>query len=92
MAALAAQGYEPVRTEGEIRLRNCPFHALATEHRELVCGMNLDLIRGVVDALEVPGVRAVLDPQPEMCCVALTGPRRRRVRFPGRSAGRDSIA
>lgn len=84
MAALADQGYEPVRTGGEIRLRNCPFHALATEHLELVCGMNLDLIRGVVDGLEVPGVRVVLDPQPEMCCVALR--RDRRPDGPGRNA------
>ncbi|HEX9727337.1 MAG TPA: hypothetical protein VGA37_02390 [Gemmatimonadales bacterium] len=71
VAALAAHGYEPAEATGEIRLRNCPFHALVTKHTELVCGMNLALVEGVVSALDPPGVRAVLDPKPGMCCVAL---------------------
>jgi predicted ArsR family transcriptional regulator len=71
MAALAAHGYEPERAAGEIRLRNCPFHALVSEHKELVCGMNLALCEGVVSGLDIPGVRPVLDPKPGMCCVAL---------------------
>ena len=70
-SALAAHGYEPVQTSAEIRLRNCPFHALAGEHRELVCGMNLALVEGVVEGLELPRARPVLDPQPGMCCVAV---------------------
>jgi predicted ArsR family transcriptional regulator len=71
MAALAANGYEPERAPGEIRLRNCPFHALVGEHQELVCGMNLALMQGVVEGLELPGVRPVLDPRPGRCCVSL---------------------
>ena len=71
MAALAANGYEPDQDGGEIRLHNCPFHYLASEHRQLVCGMNLALIEGVVDGLDVPGVEPRLDPKPGMCCVAL---------------------
>ena len=71
MAALAAHGYEPEQTPGEIRLRNCPFHALASEHTELVCRMNLALIGGVVHGLDLPGARAVLDPRPGRCCVAV---------------------
>ena len=71
MAALAATGYEPEQEDGEIRLRNCPFHYLAGEHRQLVCGMNLALIEGVVAGLDVPGVKPLLDPKPGMCCVAL---------------------
>lgn len=67
---LAGHGFEPVRvSETEIRLRNCPFHALAECHRGLICGMNLSLMRGVVDGLRVSGIEAVLDPQPGMCCV-----------------------
>ncbi len=69
MAALAVHGYEPAEEGGEIRLRNCPFHALVADHKDLVCGMNLALIEGVVRALGVEGVRAVLDPTPGMCCV-----------------------
>src|SRR5688500_7715976 len=41
VATLVAAGYEPELAEGELRLRNCPFHALVAEHTQLVCGMNL---------------------------------------------------
>ena len=67
--ALAGQGYEPETAGGEVRLRNCPFHALVGEHRDLVCGMNLALIEGVVDGMELPAAKPVLDPVPGMCCV-----------------------
>jgi predicted ArsR family transcriptional regulator len=69
---LAEQGFEPVRdAKGTIRLRNCPFHALAMECRDLVCGMNLSLLRGVIRGLSGAGLTAVLDPQPDRCCVVL---------------------
>jgi len=71
VAALAANGYEPEHATGEIRLRNCPFHALVSEHKELVCGMNLALVEGVVEGLDLPGATPVLDPKPGMCCVSL---------------------
>ena len=70
--ALTAHGYEPAPSSDEIRLRNCPFHALVGEHRDLVCGMNLALVEGVVDGLGVPDMTSTLDPQPGMCCVAIT--------------------
>lgn len=69
--ALSAHGYEPVRRRSVIRLRNCPFHQLAREHRDLVCGMNLSLIDGMVEGLRLPGCRPVLDPRPGHCCVAI---------------------
>ncbi|HEV8599678.1 MAG TPA: hypothetical protein VGQ69_09990 [Gemmatimonadales bacterium] len=69
--ALAANGYEPAREAGAIRLRNCPFHALVSEHKELVCGMNLALMQGVVAGLQLPGAKPVLDPKPGSCCVTL---------------------
>jgi predicted ArsR family transcriptional regulator len=71
VAALSAHGYEPELSGGAIRLRNCPFHALVSEHRDLVCGMNLALVEGVVGGLDLSGVTPVLDPQPGMCCVAI---------------------
>jgi predicted ArsR family transcriptional regulator len=71
-AALADEGFEPARDDdGTIRLRNCPFHTLANQQRELVCGMNLALIEGVLSGARVRGLKAVLDPKPGMCCVAL---------------------
>lgn len=69
VAALAANGYEPEPAAGDLRLRNCPFQALASEHKEVVCGMNLALIEGVVEGLELPAAKPVLDPAPGMCCI-----------------------
>jgi predicted ArsR family transcriptional regulator len=67
---LADRGYEPFRDEaGAIRLRNCPFDRLADAHRDLICGMNLSLLEEAVAGGS--GLRAVLDPQPGMCCVAM---------------------
>ena len=75
---LADRGYEPFHDEqGAIRLRNCPFDRLADAHRDLICGMNLSLLEEVVAG--GTGLRAVLDPQPGMCCVAmLPKPRARK--------------
>jgi predicted ArsR family transcriptional regulator len=56
--------------EGVIRLRNCPFDCLADAHRQTVCGMNLALLeRAAVTRGNT--LKAVLDPQPGLCCVAL---------------------
>ena len=72
MEVLEEYGFEPFTTDGPtIRLRNCPFDALAREHEELVCGMNLSLLQGVVLGLEAAGIGTRLDPQPGTCCVAL---------------------
>jgi predicted ArsR family transcriptional regulator len=70
-AMLAAHGFEPRRSEGTVTLANCPFHALASEHTELVCGMNLALIDGVVGKLERAALTATLDPAADRCCVVL---------------------
>ncbi|MCR8895812.1 helix-turn-helix domain-containing protein [Gordonia sp. GONU] len=69
MSTLDKYGFEPVLTAGEILLRNCPFHRLAQQHTELVCGMNLHLLDGVLDGLEVTGLVANLEPMAEYCCV-----------------------
>jgi len=72
--ALAQQGYQPACDEdGVIRLRNCPFHQLAERHRDVVCGMNLALVEGLVAGLGANGWRPVLDPRPGQCCVAIGG-------------------
>lgn len=71
---LAQQGYEPSRGhDGVIRLRNCPFHQLAERNRDLVCGMNLALVEGLVAGLGADGWRPLLDPRPGHCCVAIGG-------------------
>ena len=71
MALLEDHGYEPHVISGDITLYNCPFHAIAQEHPELVCGMNLHLLEGVLDGLGATGLSACLDPGPSRCCVRL---------------------
>ena len=71
LRVLEQQGYEPRVERGEIVLVNCPFHALADEHRELVCGMNLDLLQGLAEGMGRDDLDVRLDPQPGRCCVRL---------------------
>jgi predicted ArsR family transcriptional regulator len=69
---LARRGYEPVEDEaGTIRLGNCPFHRLARDHRDIVCGMNQALLEGVLTGLERDDVIASLEPEPGRCCVTI---------------------
>jgi predicted ArsR family transcriptional regulator len=68
---LRDNGYEPRVERDGVVLANCPFDALARDHTDLVCGMNLDLLQGLVEGLELAGVGAVLDPAPGRCCVRL---------------------
>src|SRR5204863_9172736 len=69
---LRSRGYEPFAEEpGLLRLRNCPFGDVATHHRELVCGLNLALVRGFLSALGAGPGRAVLAPEDDGCCVAI---------------------
>jgi predicted ArsR family transcriptional regulator len=73
---LTQQGYEPCGgADGVIRLRNCPFHQLTEQHREVVCGMNLALVEGLLEGLGADGLQPVLDPRPGHCCVAIGGER-----------------
>jgi predicted ArsR family transcriptional regulator len=72
---LEERGYEPYREpDGCVRLRSCPFHALAESDRELVCGINEELIEGVVRGLGNQTLDVVFDPVPGECCVRLTPP------------------
>ena len=68
---LSAQGYQPYRDGAEVRLRNCPFHVLASRYPPLICGMNLALVEGLLEGAAVTTLAARLDPRPEECCVVL---------------------
>ncbi len=70
--ALAAHGFEPRTEDSTITLANCPFHTLAREHTELVCGMNLALVTALLESLRPDLVEARLDPAPGRCCVVLS--------------------
>src|SRR5918992_33358 len=68
---LRERGYEPCEDDaGVMRLRNCPFHAVAQSHPEVVCDMNLALLGKLVAGLDGTA-QAVLEPGPGRCCVAI---------------------
>ncbi|MFE4310842.1 helix-turn-helix transcriptional regulator [Streptomyces sp. NPDC056517] len=84
MKTLAARGYEPHLEAPEhsehaedaadaagttLRMRNCPFHAVAERFPPLVCGMNLALLEGLLGA--DGAVRARMDARPGECCVVV---------------------
>ena len=72
LATLAEHGYEPCAgDDGTVGLRNCPFHQLAQRHTELICGMNLCMLKAALVDADDPGFAAYLEPQPEHCCVKL---------------------
>jgi predicted ArsR family transcriptional regulator len=76
LGVLAEQGYEPRTHGGEIVLANCPFHALVDDQRDLVCGMNRDLLGGLADAVGDNLLSARLEPSEGNCCVRLDSDRR----------------
>jgi predicted ArsR family transcriptional regulator len=69
---LRDRGYEPYPAEeGALRLRSCPFHAVARHAPELVCRMNRSFIEGIVRGLGNQTLEAALEPTPGECCVVL---------------------
>ena len=76
LGVLDEQGYEPHQDGSEVVLANCPFHALVNEQRDLVCGMNRDLLSGMADAVGGDVLAARLAPSEGNCCVRLDVNRR----------------
>jgi predicted ArsR family transcriptional regulator len=69
---LAARGYEPFQAKSRLRLRNCPFHAVAQEFPVVACGMNLALLEGLLAGGGLAETLAArLDPRPGGCCVSI---------------------
>lgn len=80
-AVLAPYGYEPrvdagdtgeagdAGDSGDLVLANCPFDRLASDHRDLICGMNREFVDAVARRLGCDGVEARLDPDESRCCV-----------------------
>ncbi|WP_396658941.1 helix-turn-helix transcriptional regulator [Microbacterium sp.] len=85
--ALDACGYAPAAGgEGDLVLENCPFHQLATRHTPLVCGANVELVRGLAAATG-DDREPVLAPREGRCCVEIrarkdAAEQRRSARYP----------
>jgi predicted ArsR family transcriptional regulator len=69
---LKRHGYQPDRVSPtRICLRNCPFHPLAEQAPDLVCGLNHAFLTGFLTGLDALAVEAVLQPRGGECCVEL---------------------
>lgn len=76
LAVLRARGYEPaLLPDGDIDLRNCPFHRLSSTHTELVCGLNHAMLGGVLEGRGEDPARAELCPREGRCCVVIRAPK-----------------
>lgn len=55
--------------ERQILLHRCPFREVAKEHGEVVCGVHLGLMRGLLVGLDAPVEATRLDPfvEPSLC-------------------------
>jgi predicted ArsR family transcriptional regulator len=72
VAALERHGFEPAReSPTSVRLRTCPFHPTVARAPELVCGINLAFLAGILDGLDAASVEAVLEPRSGECCIEL---------------------
>jgi predicted ArsR family transcriptional regulator len=68
---LREHGFEPRKIGRDVVLANCPFHALALQFTDIVCGMNLHLMEGVRSVLDISDgeLQPRLEPEPGQCCV-----------------------
>jgi predicted ArsR family transcriptional regulator len=66
---VAADGGEEAAS-ADLVLENCPFHALATRHTALICGANLELVKGLATAAG-DARTPVLAPGAGRCCVEI---------------------
>lgn len=74
ITALRSCGYLPhVDDDDCVSLRNCPFHMVARDHRDVVCGLNLRLVEGIIAGCDHPQAHAELSPHPDRCCVVVHG-------------------
>lgn len=74
---LEEMGFQPELSSDQQRvdLRACPFLEVAERHRDVVCGVHLGLMQGVLAELRVPVTATQLDPlvHPRLC-IAELGP------------------
>jgi len=67
-------GCEPSRQgSGPVRFRSCPFHPLAAETPQVVCGIHHAYLSGLVAGLDASSVQVLLRPGTDGCCIELRG-------------------
>lgn len=71
-SVLAREGFEPYRPEKScLRLSNCPFHPVTGCAPELVCGINVDYLGGLLEGLGIETLSVRFEPAPGECCVEI---------------------
>jgi predicted ArsR family transcriptional regulator len=57
----------------ELRLHQCPFREVAQQHRDVICGLHLGLMRGAFDVMRAPVTAESLEPfaEPSLCVARL---------------------
>ncbi|MFV8182598.1 MULTISPECIES: helix-turn-helix domain-containing protein [unclassified Streptomyces] len=71
-STLESLGYEPADAgPGRTVLHNCPFHPVAAQAPELICGMNHAFLCGYLETSGHPETTAVLTAHEAACCVEL---------------------
>jgi predicted ArsR family transcriptional regulator len=67
-------GFAPAGDDDRLVLHDCPYRELAEQHPDVICGLHLGMLRGVLDAHGAPGDDAWLDPfvTPTRCLAGLT--------------------
>jgi predicted ArsR family transcriptional regulator len=69
---LTELGYEPEKDAAdELSLHNCPFHSLAKQEPDLICGMNQAFLDGMLRGMGNESIEAALTCVPGDCCVTL---------------------
>ncbi len=76
-----ARATSPRSTITRSSSRTAPSTPSPRSNAILVCGMNLELVEGLIEGMELPRVEARLDPVPGRCCVRVDE-RTRRGRRP----------
>jgi predicted ArsR family transcriptional regulator len=67
---LKDNGYEPQLDDaGDTVMGNCPFHRLVEQHSEIVCALNVELLRGAVDGIGDTEHAILHEPDSGRCCV-----------------------
>jgi predicted ArsR family transcriptional regulator len=72
VSVLGGYGFQPVRHDDEVLLRNCPFDTVASAFPDVVCGMNVAILDGMITGLRTDSIEARLAPEPGRCCVVVT--------------------
>ncbi len=76
---LDEQGYNTSGDPAGLTLTNCPFRALAAEHTDTICTMNLAIMKGLLDRLSQLRLAPALHPATRGCCVRLAAQDTRHV-------------